>query len=553
MNKKTTLLSRQKRIIIILLVLACVLAAAYFVIKSLGGEEKQTLYRIDGDGDEVFAIISDVSGKDRGINITYINSVLSGKAENRHNVKAGESEDILCTFEADDVKITYYPMVFPEVQLKDIDYVTVTNDYGYFKVYIDPQSGDAVIEQAKNNLYNSNEISTLLLQARYMLANSKLSNPSEKLSDYGLDMSQNPIKIEICDKKGNLNTVYMGNVTPNGGYYMKHKDKNSIYVMDSTSSVFENDVHYYLNPVITRSIPTEYAMYINTLSYYKDSQELFSCEIIPEQERVGSLKNQLHRIVSPDNKKKDILSTTTLYDMFYKLCSLSGVAVVEYDVSSKENYEEIMSHYGFAVPSVSIEYTLGDSLYYVAFGDRITDPQTAEVYYYAYGPYMDTIVLVPLSSVPFVEYQYIDFVHNKVFQHNIDDVAKITLTANGGTRVFITNGTGKDLSVIEQNTGKQIHVPSFRQFYISLVNTGVDGYSEIDAGVNVDTLEHNLTFEIELKNGEKLRYAFYTESTLRCYAVINGVGEFYTKREYVDKIAKFADMLMSGQVIPSQT
>ena len=553
MDKKTTFLSRRKRTIIILAILGAILLAVYILSGIIGREEKNTVYRIDKDGDEVFAIISDVSGKDRGINITYISNVLSGMAENRHKVKKGETNDILCTFEADDVKISYYPMIFPEVQLKDIDYVSVTNDYGYYKVYTDPQSGDPVIEQAKDELYNSNEISNMLLQARYMLANSKLENPSSNLADYGLASHQNPIKIQICDKKGNKNTVFMGNVTPNGGYYMKHADKKHIYVSDSANAVFENDVRYFLSPVITRSIPSDYAMYINSLSYHKNGKELFTCEIIPDEERVGALKNRLHRIISPENKKQDVLSTTTLYEMFSYLCNLSGAAVIEYDVSSKENYEEIMAHYGFDEPFATVEYTFGENAYFAAFGDSVTDENTGEAFYYGYGPYMDTIVLVPRTTVPFLEYEYIDFVNSKMFQHNIDDVAKITLTNNSGSRIFTTDGTGKDLKVTEQKTGKSIHVPSFRQFYFALLTTGLDGYSEFDAGVDTGTLEHNLTFEIELKSGEKLKYAFYSESTLRCYTVINGVGEFYTKREYVDRIAKYSDMLMSGEEIKSQT
>ena len=75
---------------------------------------------------------------------------------------------------------------------------------------------------------------------------------------------------------------------------------------------------------------------------------------------------------------------------------------------------------------------------------------------------------------------------------------KITLTNNTGSRVFVTEGTGKELAVTETNSGKEIHVPSFRQFYFALLSTGVDGYSEFDAGVNTETLEHNLTFEIEI-------------------------------------------------------
>ena len=553
MNKKTTLLSRQKTTIIIMALLAVLLIAVYFAIKLISSEEKNTVYTVDKDGDAVFALISDVSGKDRGINITYINNVLSGNAENRYKVKKGETEDVLCTFEADDVKITYFPMIFPEVALGDIDYVNITNEHGTFKVYIDPQSSNPIIEQAKENLYNTNLLSTLLLQARYMLANSKLESPSSNIADYGLAVHQNPIKIELCDKKGNINTVFMGNEAPGGGYYMKHQDKPYIYVADSTSSIFENDIHYYLSPVITRSIPADYAMYINSLSYHKNGKEVLTCEIIPDEERVGVLKNQLHRIVSPENKKQDVLSTTTLYSMFSELCNLTGSAVVEYNVSGKENYDEVMERYGFDTPFATVEYTFGENAFYAAFADGFTQESTGEIFYYAYSPYMDTIVCVPSINVTFLQYEYLDFVHSKMFQHNIDDVEKITITNNSGSRVFQTNGTGKELEVTEMNTGKEIHVPSFRQFYFALLSVGVDGYSEFDGGVNTDTLEHNLTFEILLKSGENLKYAFYSESTLRCYTVINGVGEFYTKREYVDKIAKFSDMLMSGQVIPSQT
>jgi len=552
MNKNSTHLSRQKKIIIILAVLAIILAAVYYVTKFFHHEELQTVYKLDKDGDEVYAIITDTSGVDRGINTLYLNNVLEGTAQNKYNVKKGTSDDILYTFEANDIKISYYPMIFPEVTSEALDYVKVTNTHGSFKVYTDPANGTPVIEQAKDNLYNSAQLSELLFQSRYMLSNKKLSSPSKNIADYGLSPAQKPITIEVCDKKGNINTVYMGSKTPDGGYYMKHKDKPYIYIMDSSCSIFENDMYYYLNPIITRALSPDYAMYITSLSYHKDGKELFTCEIIPDDQRVGALKNQLHRIVSPENKTQDVLSTTTLYNMFTDLCTLSGVYVLRHDVSKSEAYDEIMVKYGFDNPSAVIEYTFGETAYFAMFGNSFVDEASGEEFYYAYSPYMDTVVLAPLTNAPFLKYEYIDFVHNKMFQHNIDDVAKITLTDNSGSRVFVTSGSGKELSVTEQTSGKQIHVPSFRQFYIALVSAGVDGYSELESGVNTESLEHNLTFEIELKSGELLRYAFYSESTLRCYTVINGVGEYYTKREYVDRIATFADMLMNGEEIESQ-
>lgn len=553
MKNGSTLLSRQKKSIILLAALAAVLAIVYLLFVVFSREEKHTVLKVDSDGDEVFAVISDTGDKDRGINITYINNVLSGNAENRYNVKKGETDDVLCTFEANDVKITYFPMIFPEIQLDSLDFVTLSNDNGSFKVYIDPESGNPVIEQAKNNLYNSSLLSTLILQARYMLASSKLTENVGKLSDYGLDLSQNPTCITVCDKSGNINTVYMGDMAPNGGYYMKNADKDIIYVSDYSVSVFENGLPSFLSPIVTRSIDSDYAMYINRLTYVKNGKELFTCEIIPDEERTGTLKNQLHRIVSPESKKQDILSTVTLYEMFSSLSSLSGSSVVEYNVSGKENYAEVMLSYGFDDPTAVIEYSFGENNYYVTFGNSYTDEESGELYYYAYGPYMDTIVVVPSSNVPFLDYEYIDFVHNKMFQHNIDDVEKVVVGTNSGSRSFKLEGTGKELSVVEQNSKKAIDTASFRQFYFAILSIGVDGYSELNASVNTEELEHTLSLEILLKSGETLKYSFYSESTLRCYAVINGVGEFYTKREYVDKISKFADMLMSGEEIKSQT
>lgn len=553
MKNSSTVLSRQKKSIIILAVLAAILALVYVISVNFGKGEKQTVLKIDGDGDEVYAIISDTSEKDRGINITYINNVLEGNAKNLYNVKKGETDDVLCTFEANDIKITYLPMIFPEIPLEKLDFVTIKNDNGSFRVYTDPQSGNPVIEQAKDNLYNSNLLSTLLLQARYMLASSKLDGKVKNLKDYGLDLSQNPICITVGDKSGKVNTVYMGDRTPDGGYYMKHADKDIVYVSDYSCAVFENGVQSFLSPIVTRSISSDYAMYISRLSYIKNGKELFTCEIIPDDERTGTLKNQLHRIVSPESKKQDILSTVTLYEMFSSLASLSGSEVVEYNVSTMENYEEVMLKYGFDNPYAVIEYSFGENNFFVTFGKSYTDEVSGETYYYAYGPYMDTIVALPLSNVPFLGYEYIDFVHNKMFQHNIDDVSKISITTDTGSRSFKLDGTGKELSVVEESRGKTVDTPSFRQFYLAILSVGIEGYSELDASVNTDELEHILSLEITLKSGESLKYSFYSESTLRCYAVINGVGEFYTKREYVDKISKYADMLMSGEEIKSQT
>ncbi len=544
MDKTKTTLGKQKKIIIILAVFAAVLAAAYFLIGIIFKEEEQTVLLVDEYGDSVEAIISDKSA--RGITIGYIYNVLDGKAENNFNVKPGKTEDVLCTFNANDVEITYYPLVFPEIPLNDIDSVTVTNSYGSYTVGYDARNATPYIVGAEKNLYNQQELATLLLQARYMLSDRRVDF-SGNLGDYGLDSSSVSAKIDVKSTDGKVNTVYIGGLTHGGtGYYMKHADKDAIYVADSTVTVFFNGVGYFLSPVITRTIPEEERNYIEKLVFNKNREPFFSCEIIPDEQRVGSLVNQLHRMTYPTGGY--VLNTYNLYEMFSQIGALSGVAVLEYNVSQNESFEEIMTYYGFDKQSNEIVYTYGGSDVYITVGDSVTDEETGEKYYYVYSTYMDTVVLLPLSSAPFLEYGLVDFIQAKVFQHNINDVSTIEVTARGNTREFVLEGEGNSLTVTEKKSGKSVDSASFRQFYISLLNVNLDGYSSVKQD---DTLEHELTFAVTLDSGEKLTYSFYSESTLRCYMVVDGKGEFYTKREYIDKISRNADKLMSGEIIES--
>jgi len=544
MEKTKTTLGTQKKVIIILACLAAVLLAAYFLIGIFFKEEQQTVLRVDEYGDSVEAVITDYSA--RGITISHIRNVLDGKEENKFNVKKGETEDVLCTFNADDVEISYFPLVFPEIPLDEIESIKVTNPYGEYTVGYDAKNATPYIVGAEMNLYNQQELATLVLQARYMLCDRRVDF-SGNLADYGLDAASVLATVEVKSTDGTVNTVYIGSLTHGGnGYYMKHKDKDKIYIGDSTVSIFFNAATYFLSPVITKAIPEEERNYIEKMTFSKNREPFFSCEIIPEDERVGALVNQLHRMTYPTGGY--IVNTYSLYEMFSQIGALSGVSVLEYNVSKNEAFEDILVYYGFDKQSAEITFSYKGAQHTVTVGGSVTDEESDEKYYYVYSTYMDTIVLLPLSSAPFLEYELIDFIQAKVFQHNINDISSVEILTRGNTREFVLEGEKNDLAVTEKKSGKSIDSASFRQFFISLLNVNLDGYSSVKQD---DELDHELTFTVNLKSGEKLTYAFYSESTLRCYMVVDGKGEFYTKREYIDKISRNADKLMSGETIES--
>ena len=76
----------------------------------------------------------------------------------------------------------------------------------------------------------------------------------------------------------------------------------------------------------------------------------------------------------------------------------------------------------------------------------------------------------------------------------------------------------------------------------------------VQSMTNTDTrdtadLVRELSFTVRNKSGDETVYSFYTLSTLTCFVTVNGDGEFYTNRAYIEKVVNNVDMLMSGKEI----
>lgn len=542
MKTKTTL-NKQKTFITVLLVLVLLFAAMCVAFPFIFKEELNTVYAKSPLGDEAEAVIYDKTNA-RSLK-GDIENIRKGKIKNTLDLKEGDGEEILYTFRKNNVEISYQPYIFPEIPLEELSRVNITNSYGSFSVYNDGK-GNFFFEGAEANLYNSQLVSTLLLQARYMLADAYVDNPSSP-ADYGLSEDNYSAKVEVISTEGKSNTVYVGsNVIDGGRYYMKHADKDHIYIMDSGASAFFNDIRTYLNTDIIRAIDEQQRNYIEKFEIKKTGESFFACEIIPEEERVGAFSNQLHRMTYP--AESHVLNTTTLYDMFSNVGGLTGAGVVEYGVSKKDNKNEIFASYGLDKPSFEIAFSLSGADYSIAIGNP--EEIDGEGYYYVYSNYQDTVVLVPASSLVFLDYDILDLFQENVFQYNITSVSSVELKYGGKTRNYVLSGKADGLTVSESVSGKSIDTPSFRQFYISLLNVTLGGYSSVEGSV-ADTRRQELSFVVTLESGEKLVYEFYSESTMNCHIIIDGKGGFKTDRKWVDKIIENSEKLIAGVSIPS--
>ena len=543
MKIKTTL-SKQKSLIILLSVLAVVVAVMCLIFPHIFKQELNTVYAKTAYGD--LAEVSVYDKKESRSLLGDITAIRKDGAKNTLDVKEGDGEEILYTFRKNNVQISYRPYIFPEIPLAELKGVRVTNEYGTFRVFSD-KHGDFFIEGAERNLYNKQLMSELLLQARYMLSDTYVENPG-KDSDYGVTADTATAILEIESKGGEKHTIYVGNREIGGSrYYMKHAEKEQIYVMDSGAENFFNDVRFYLSPEIVKPLEEQQRNYLSDFSLTKNGSLFFSCEIIPDVERVGVLSNQLHRMTFPAHGH--VLSTETLYDMFQKAASLSGAGVMEYGVSKNEKKDEILAFYGLDKPLAQIGFSFDGQEYNISVG-RMEEAGDA-VYYYVYSEYQDTIVPVEESALDFLDYEIVDLLQSNVFQYNINDVSSIELKYGGKTVTFDVTGEGESLSVTEKTGGKKIDTPSFRQFYISLLSVTIGGYSSTVGSVE-DNYKHELTFTVTLDSGEKVVFDFYGESTMSCHMIIDGKGGFKTDRKWIENIVSKAEMLLNGESIGSE-
>lgn len=538
MNKNDkTLLSKQKKITGILCILAVILLAAYAVITLAAKDPLNTVLKYDADGDELYATVT--GGSDSEITASLITGYLESGKKSKYDVKPGETEDVAYTFRAKNVSISYRPFIAPEVDLDSFSYVTVENKSGKFTVCKN-QDG-YYIDGSQNLILDAGAVSNLVLQSRYMLSSQKVENPSENLADYGLS-DNSAAKITVGKTDGQSYTVYLGDKSVSGGgYYMKHAEKPYVYVMDSSASVFENPVTSLVSPVLAETLTEDEYNYMESFSMKKNGADFLKCVIVPENERTSDSTN-LHKMTYPASYTP---SMTAFYEALSCLAQPKGTTVLEINVSESSVYASLMDYYGFTVPTNEISYSSNGKSGHFITGNFFTSDD-GNKYCYAYSEYQDIIVTLSVSDYPFLEYGLIDFIDSNIFRYNIENVQSISVSTPAGTKTFELSGSGKELAVTERQSGKEIDTPSFRQMYISLLNISIEGYSDTR-----DTAElvRELSFTVRNKAGNETVYCFYTLSTLTCFVTVNGDGEFYANRAYIEKVVNNVDMLMSGQEI----
>ena len=559
MEKNKTVLSKQRLITVMLIAGIAVLAASYFIFDGVFKQEKNTVRLFDDDGDAVEVYLVDNNEKRRAdgesITLGYLKKVLDGKEEDRgYSVKKGESNDVLCTFNANDIEITYAPYVFPEIPLEDVSRVAIKNNEGKTVVSRKNPEHNWLIEDVEMPMYNATLIDSLVSDAKFMLADSKFK-PGKDLTPYNLTDETCYATVEISSFDGRNEKIYIGCPTLSGSQvYVKHSEKDFVYMLNASDTErFLMGTEMFISPVAAPTLNEQQSEYIDYFRITRNGQKVTEIKLVTEEESKMDAVGVHHKIIYPENG--GYVSTRFYEDVLPLIENISGSVVEKYNMAqlSDEEKQQAFEFYCLDKPSAFLEYGYGDTSVKLVFGEKIVYEDYGNITgSFVYSDYNNgVIVFMPDYTLPFMEYDTVDFAQERVFFTNIAEVEKIVLKADGLNCEFNLKGEGSELVVTEKLSAKSMHVPSFRQFYIALLGISVGGETGFETGVDVSTLDSELDFEVTFKNGQVVKYSCYNESTTRCYCTVNGEGSFFTLRQNVEKILSYCNMLMKGKEIKS--
>ena len=209
-----------------------------------------------------------------------------------------------------------------------------------------------------------------------------------------------------------------------------------------------------------------------------------------------------------------------------------------------------MAKYGFYDLQNSpyeLYYNYGGVTTIIAFTESGMDG-----YYFAYSYLYDSIVLIEAATVPYLQWDMLEYIDYNLFSCYIADIdyikvegqleyKKQTYDINEKfiyRQVQVDTKTRLQCSALSTGrtfTGNDPNQNPMQEFYGTVLSLRIQGYMK-DEDAEDEDLKYYATLTVAKLDGEVTVYEFYKYSSERCYYTVNGEGEFYILRRQVDKL-----------------
>lgn len=471
---------------------------------------------------------------------------------------------------------TFY--IFEPIKRESIHSIKVENEYGGYLVSRAPSSGSSLgaftLDGYSGVPFDDEMLASLIVTAGTPVAMKRvaqdLGDDPSALAEYGLDKPQASWTLTATDKR--TYTVYVGDrILSNGGYYVKYADRDAVYIVSTDlAETILADRCALLSPVLITGLTENNYFYADSFAVSRGNDLFLLVERVPEQLTADGKTIEFRlSYPRPENNTSDsvyVLDNGTYLDVLYTFIDLKGEQVVSFNPT-----EEELEKYGIADPEYAFILQYGQAELVVF----ISEKQEDGCYYAASSIYGYGIICkVPASTFAWLEYGQFKWIEDMPFYVDITKVSRLSVKGYGNSTVDLdfslkhTKGEAENylLDVVENNSGKVFpnnDVGNFRYYYMTLMNITNQEYASISeedkAALVSDDSNLIMTMTYEDTSGgiyEYRFYKYYESSTAhlsggKVFVTVNGVGEFYTANDLVEKALSDAVRLMNGLDIDS--
>lgn len=436
------------------------------------------------------------------------------------------------------------PRIIEQLNETDVEQITVHNSTGTFTFINDLNYSMTYLKDYEEYPISSEMTSSLYSRISSFLVTRVDTAPTD-LSAYGLDADSDPAYLEITKFDKTVYKLYFGLRSADGSYYYMMVDGRNIVYSVNNSNI-ENliflPVESFVSTIAAPVLEDVSYVNIDNITIKRGGEVFVSFEKVPENYKQETGYTLTHKMTYPASYLVSLSKFEKLLSCF---AELYGTKTVGFGYYLKNDFSDF-AKYGFDENITEISYTFDELSTYLYVGGKTDDGSG----YYVYSLYYDTLLIIPVESLPFVEWELGDYIGEYLFQMSIDYVRSIEVKTDEKNVIFELDNTGENLKVTAN--GKELGVDeegdpmNFRQFYKNVLRINWDGYSEPPKKLEAPLL----SLKITTRFGEVFDYSFYQISTLRCYFIYNGNGEFYTEKATLDKfIANFNRVINDETVI----
>ncbi|MCI5905690.1 MAG: DUF4340 domain-containing protein [Oscillospiraceae bacterium] len=432
---------------------------------------------------------------------------------------------------------------------EDIAAVTITNEYGSYKIERTGQEGAYTWMPTDylNAPVDMSVVDDICQKSATLTAQKTVVEDAPDLSIYGLKEPAAEYKVEFTDSSNTVCEVLVGNAVPGSSTtrYMCLKGENTVYTVKNTDISFSlNDKRNCVNKTVYTAYVSDNAE--DTTNYSRINKMTVSRKDI-DYDIVIEYDTRLddpNLVVS--NSSQYRITSPVVLDLNPDTCTgvtegVFGLTASDFELIQPS--EEDMAAYGFDDPTAVIDMDIVGGAFKMTVGNPVINEDGKQTGYYAYVDGIDVIYIFDTASLPWVTFMPLDITTSMITSNYIYGLTSMDITGTAVEAHFTMTGSSADDFVVKLSDGTEADLDAFKTFYQFILKAPAEQLCfdrvsgepyiriEITSGSNTDVLE------------------FYTAENRRTVICLNGNPSFTCKTAYAERLAENVDSFLNGKDI----